>query len=197
MGKQPRNFGKDPEPSFPYIENRNGVHVWRMQKDTEEQVVEVKTFPPMTLAYIRYTGPYKGDGALFEGLWNRLLSWAGARELLRPDTLYVALYHDDPELTDEMKLRVTVGLSVDEATAVSGEIGRMELEGGKYACAQFRLGEKDYQQAWEWVYSVWYPVSGYFPDDRPAFELFPQVQKHPAPDGRCRVDICVPVVPAP
>jgi AraC family transcriptional regulator len=195
LGKQSRKLSKETEQTFPYIEYQNGMQVYRMQTEHGEQIVEVKTFPPMSLAYIRYTGHYQGDGALFQRLWEDLLRWAGPRDLVQPETRFLALYHDDPELTDDNLLRVSIGISVEKDTEVSGNVGLMYLEGGKYACAQFRLGEKDYANAWRWVYSVWFPASGFLPDDRPAFELFPR-EGEKTTDGKHRVDICVPVLPA-
>ncbi len=197
LGKQVSNEGKDSQTPMPYIHYENGMQIWKAEVDGAERVVTVKDFPPMSLAYIRYTGPYKGDGTLFQNLWHRLLTWAGTRNLITEKSLFLALYHDSPELTDERLLRVTIALSVDRETGVSGEVGKMELEGGRYACTRFLLGEKDYQAAWEWVYSDWFPVSGYLPDDRPAFEFFPrESDERKQCSEKHLVDLCVPVVPA-
>ena len=195
LGKLESKRSKESDQPFPYIEYRNGIQVYRMRTQTGERIVEVKDFPPMNLAYIRYTGRYQGDAGLFQRLWEELFRWAGPRDLVRPETKFLALYHDDPELTDDSLLRVSIGLSVSEDIEPSGNIGLMRLDGGKYACAKFRLGPKDYGEAWNWVYSVWFPASGFLPDDRPAFELFPQEEEKYS-DGKHPVDICVPVLPA-
>ncbi len=105
----------------------------------------------------------------------------------------MALYHDSPGLTNDEMLRVTIALSVPEGTEVSGDVGTMRLEGGKYACAEFTLGPEDYGEAWQWIYTSWLPVSGYLPEDKPAFELFPH--QEPA-EGKHTVNICIPVRPA-
>ncbi len=195
LGKLESKKSKETDLPFPYIEYRDGIQVYRMQTEYGERTVEVKEFSPMTLAYIRYTGRYQGDAGLFQRLWDKLFRWAGPRDLVRPETKFLALYHDDPELTDENLLRVSIGLSVEEDIDPSGDIGLMQLDGGKYASTRFRLGPLDYGEAWRWVYSVWFPASGYLPDDRPAFELFPQ-EEEKSSDGKHLVDICVPVLPA-
>jgi AraC family transcriptional regulator len=194
LGKANGKPGKDNEKPFPYIESRNGVQVYRMQTEEGLRIVEVQELKPLILAYIRYTGRYQGDAELFGRLWAKLLRWAGPRDLVKDDTVYLVLYHDDPGLTDENLLRVTIAMSVDEKTEVSGEVGRMLLEGGRYACAQFRLGPADYAAAWQWIYAEWLPGSGYLPADRPAFERFPEWKADE--EGRHRVEICVPVIPA-
>ena len=181
---------------IPYIEHIRGAQLWRMRKGSEERRVEVKTMGSMVLAYIRYTGPYKGDGGLFHRLWNDLCTRAGASDLIGPESQYLAIYHDNPELTEEDKLRVTMAVSTAADFSPSGGLGRMELEGGKYAFAHFRLNSSEYQQAWDWVYRHWLPVSGYLPGDSPAFELFPQ-DGEKSGDGRYPVVIAIPLVAAP
>lgn len=153
--------------------------------------VEVKDLPAMTLAYVRHIGPYKGDDGLFEKLWNKLFTWAGPRNLINADTKSLAIYHDDPNITIDKKLRVSVCITVPEDTKVDGEVGKMELEAAKYVMARFEINANEFELAWEWVYSDWLPKSGYQPDDKPCFEMFPEEPK----DGKFIVDICVPIKP--
>lgn len=152
--------------------------------------VEVKELPKMTVAYIRHIGPYKGDDKLFENLWNRLFSWAGPRGLIGgKDFKSLVIYHDDPNVTVEDKLRMSVCITVPSETKVDGEIGKMEIEGAKYVVARFEVNAQEFQQAWDWVYGQWFPSSGYQPDDKPCFEIYPEEPR----DGKFIVDICVPV----
>lgn len=110
--------------------------------------VEVKELPKMTVAYIRHIGPYKGNDQLFEGLWNKLFSWAGPRGLIGgPDFKSLIIYHDDPNVTIEDKHRMSVCITVPAETKVEGEIGKMEVEAAKYVFARFELTAKDFQQA--------------------------------------------------
>lgn len=154
--------------------------------------VEVKELPKMTVAYIRHIGPYKGDDKLFERIWNQLFSWAGPRGLIGgKDFMSLVVYHDDPNVTIEDKLRMSVCITVPPGTKVDGEVGKMELEAAKCVVARFELGPQDFQKAWDWVYGEWLPASGYQPDDKPCFEMYPEEPK----EGKFVVDICVPVKP--
>jgi AraC family transcriptional regulator len=157
--------------------------------------ITVSDLPAMTVAYVRHIGPYKGDSKLFENLWSRLMTWAGPRGLLQqPEMTCLSLYHDDPEVTDKNKLRVSVCLSVPPSTEVGGEIGKMEIAAGKYAIAHFEISPDEFQEAWDYVYGEWLPKSGYQPDDRPPFEkCCNDPAKHP--QKKHIVDICVPVKP--
>ncbi len=157
--------------------------------------VKVQELPEMHLAYVRHVGPYKGDEKLFEGLWGKLMRWAGPRGLMQPpETQCLSIYHDDPEITEEAKLRTSVCITVPADTEVDGEIGKMTLAGGMYAIAHFEIAVHQYPDAWTAVYGGWLPESGYQPDDRPAFErALNNPQEHP--EGKHIVDICVPVKP--
>jgi len=164
---------------------------WRTNMKLNKSV-EVKELPKMTVAYIRHIGPYKGDDKLFEGIWNRLFTWAGPRGLLGGEEFKsLVIYHDDPNVTIEDKLRMSVCITVPSETKVDGEIGKMEIEAAKYVVARFELTAQDFQQAWDWVYGQWFPTSGYQPDDKLCFEMYPEEPK----DGKFIVDICVPVKP--
>lgn len=196
FGTALRKEGQESSPWIPYTEHNRGAQLWRMRKGTEERLVEVKRLESMDVAYIRYTGPYKGDALLFNRLWGDLCRKAGALELIESESLYMALYHDNPDLTDKAKLRVTLAVSTTKEFGGTDGLGRMRLEGGKYAFAHFRLNSSEYQEAWDWVYRHWLPQSGYFPDDRPSFELFPK-DEGDTRDGRYPVIICIPLIAAP
>lgn len=163
--------------------------------EKEERNVEVKDLPEMTVAYVRHIGPYQGDAKLFERLSEKLFKWAGSRNLINfPETKFLTVYHDDPEITAPDRLRTSVCITVPEDTEVDGGIGKMTIPAGKYALARFELTPSDYQQAWDWVYGTWLPQSGFVPDDRPCFELYPP-ESMTHPEGKTVVDICVPVKP--
>lgn len=106
----------------------------------------------------------------------------------------LSVYHDDPEITAEENLRVSVCLTVAPDTEVSGEVGKMTLPGGDYAVAHFELDTTQYGEAWMAVMKGWLPESGYQPDDRPCFERFYGPSSDCA-EGPVEVDICVPVKP--
>jgi AraC family transcriptional regulator len=164
---------------------------WRTNMKLNKSV-EVKELPKMTVAYIRHIGPYQGDDKLFESIWNRLFSWAGPRGLIGgKDFKSLVIYHDDPNVTTGDKLRMSVCITVPEGTKVEGEVGKMVIDSAKYVIARFELTAQDFQQAWEWIYGQWFPTSGYQPDDKPCFEMYPEEPK----DGKFIVDICVPVKP--
>jgi len=189
MNQQDGNQWKEKIPKIPYNEsilNEKG----KMNMNDYSTQVSVRDLEEMTVAYVRYIGPYAGNEELFKNLFDKLYSWAGPRGLANDSNAKsIIIYHDNPEITEEEKLRMSVCLTVPEDTTVDGEIGKMTIPEGKYALARYELTSEEYGQVWDWVYSQWLPQSGYEPDDRPCFEMYPEEEK----DGKMVVDICIPV----
>jgi len=156
--------------------------------------VRMETLGPTSVAYVRHTGPYAGDGALFGRLFGQLCQWAGPRGLLGPQAKFLTVYHDNPEITSEDKLRISVSVTVPPGTIGEGGVGVMTLDEGVSAVASYELDETEYGAAWNWLMATWLPASGYQPDDRRCFE---HMLNDPSrdPEGRHRVEIWFPVRP--
>ncbi len=187
---------KDFDVSSVYFDDVTQNFLWRItMKDKKQAQIEVKDMPDLNVAYLRHIGPYKGDSKLFEELFTKLMTWAGPRGLIRfPETQMLSVYHDDPNITDEDKLRIDVCISVPDDTEVDGEVGKTTIPGGKFAVARFELADDEYEEAWNVVMGGWLPESGYQPDDRRCYELYQNDPKQ-HPENKCIVDICVPVKP--
>ena len=154
--------------------------------------VEIQELPHMTVAYIRNMGPWNGDQEIYQNLRNKLFTWASVRGLMGgKDFKYLILYHDNPKVALNDKLRMSLCVTIPPETQVDGEIGKMELEAAKYVVARFELTPQDFKTAWEWLYGEWLPNSGYQPDDKPYFETYPEEPK----GNKFIVDFCVPVKP--
>ena len=156
--------------------------------------VRIEDAQPFTVAYVRHVGPYAGDGALFGRLFGRLCRWAGPRGLLGPGARLLTLYHDNPDITAEEKLRISVCVAVPPGTRPEGEVGVMQVDGGRYAVATFELDPSEYGAAWTWLMGTWLPGSGFEPDDRLCFEYYlNDPEQHP--ENKHRVEIWEPVRP--
>jgi len=194
----PGKIRKDSGATVNYVGGQLLTQRWRIVMNAGSPLtaeVEVKNLPETHVAYIRHIGPYAGDTELFGRLYDRLFKWAGPRGLLRfPETKVLSVYHDNPEVTDEDKLRLDVCISVPEDTAVDGEVGLMGLPAGQYAIAHFEIALDQFGDAWNAVFGGWLPESGYQPADGPCFEhCLNDPSEHP--QGLAIVDICVPVKP--
>lgn len=196
--QQLSNVRQTLEESSCYITSDIMNQQWSVKMKTENQLtahVTVKEIPEFSVAYVRYIGPYAGNSDLFKGLFEKIFKWAGSRGLINfPETKCMCIYHDDPNITDEEKLRTSICLSVPDDTEVGGEIGKMKIPAGKYAFANFRIDDTQFQEAWNIVCKEWLPESGYVPDDRPTFEMYNN-DVNTDPEHKFDVDIVIPVKP--
>lgn len=172
-----------------YICNQTKLIKWKVDMKNNESI-EIKELASIPVVYLRHTGPYQGDAELFERLFSKLFAWAGPKGILDNGDFQTAIvYHDDVNVTDKSKLRTSVCLTAPKNTKIDGEIGKMVLEKGKYVVARFTVKAEEFQKAWDWLMEKWFPSSGYQPDDKACFELYPEEPKN----GIFKVDICVPV----
>lgn len=172
-----------------------GRTVWDIAAGSLGQAtVHMEQLSHTEVAYVRYTGRYQGLGEVFERLFRQLLTWAEPRGFVTPGTPLYSLYHDDPSLTDDDRLRVSVCLPVPPETPAEGDIGRLAIPAGACAIGRFELGTTDYPEAWYAIAGGWLPESGYEPDDRLPFERFIVGRKARRSDAEV-VDIGMPVRP--
>lgn len=156
---------------------------------------QVMDLPARTFAYLRHVGPYAGDSELFGRLWGQLGQWAGPRGLFqRPGAESLCIYHDNPEITEQEKLRISLGLTVAVGTEVPPPFQTLEIPAGQYLVARFEIDVTEYANAWAYVMGEWLPQSGYQCDDRPCYETYLNDPKT-HPQGKHIIAICEPVKP--
>jgi AraC family transcriptional regulator len=158
--------------------------------------VDVKNLPGYHVAYVRVLDGYQSQK--IKPAFQKVLAWAGARDLLGPQTLVLGVSLDNPEVTPADKCRYDACVTVPPATKGEGEIGVYDIAAGKYAV--YRV-EGDYAKiheqlgkAWDALMGDWFPDSGYQPDDRPCFEIYHETEAQ-MKAGQYIVDICEPVKP--
>ena len=177
MGQANSNYGKE---LFHQLVDTELNSNWRYSMDKKSISVEVKEIPQESVAYVRHIG--------------QLCQWASPRDLISKDARFITIYHDNPEITEEDKLRVSVCLGVPEGTDGEGDINIMTIPGGKYAIGHFEIDVTEYGDAWSFLCGDWLSSSGYEPDDRPCFEMMKNDPKN-HPEGKHIVDIYEPIKP--
>ncbi len=166
--------------------------VWTYQLKNSIRQIVIEDILPLKFAYIRNIGPYQGGEVLFGELYTQILLWAATRELVNDNTIVWNIYHDDPKITEDKKLRVMVAIPIMDSVNPSGPVGITKISGGKCGVCRFLLKRDEFADAWDWMFSQWLVNSGYEWDNRESFE-------------RCHgeriingnhffdVDICIPV----
>jgi AraC family transcriptional regulator len=197
--KAVRNLRNAGEVSDGYIDPQTNNPTWRYTMSTEEPdnplstTVTVRDVPAHHVIYLRHVGPY-GQTELIPRLIRKLRSWAMPRGLLVEGTQMILVAHDNPNITEEDKLRLSVCLTVPEGTPAEGEYGIMTIPGGACAVARFEIPPRRIAEAWAVVVGGWLPQSGYQPDDRSCYEI-PHNDPREHPEGKIIMDIHVPVRP--
>ena len=171
------------------------AHRWQLSgPELSPVTVEVRAVPDLPVAYVRHIGPYQGQVEVFQRIFEALMKWAVPRGFTEHQEMQIlAVYHDNPQLTDEEKLKVDACITVPKGTHIGGGVGYSVLSGGLYAIGHFKLRDDEYGAAWQAMVGGWLPESGYLPDDRLCFECYPGGEVEGSETHL--VNIHIPVVP--
>ena len=165
---------------------------------TEERIIKTiaikeKLLQETHVVYIRHTGSYAGNSKLFHSLHKKLMDWAAPQGLVNyPATKDIIIYHDPMGITDNDKLRISVGITVSADVVVNGEIGKLVISKGRYLICGFELKNEEYGKAWTHVFRNIIPQRGIAPNDGYCFEMYPYNCYNKENDTTA-VDICVPI----
>ena len=127
--------------------------------------VKLRNLPARTVAYIRVTKPYQ-PGATINAA-HRLMDWAERHSLLNAQ--WLGYQWDNPEIASLEDCQYHVAVEA-ERFAPSGEIGRFHFPPMTVAQVEVRGGIDLELRAFQFLYGVWLPKSGYIPADYPCFE---------------------------
>ncbi|HPN29998.1 MAG TPA: GyrI-like domain-containing protein [bacterium] len=201
--KNSKNISKDSKDKSSKM-SYNNRKLSGKQNNPEKHIklnVIVKNFEDMKVCYIRHIGDY----FKIRKTWDKLCVWAGARNLLIENAKYIGLYYDNPEITDENKLRYDACITIPERIndfgnkpeiiedlKPSGEVGISVIKGGKYAVAHCEGKSDSIMKTYQLLFSEWFPSSGYQPDNKHYFEIYlNNTDEHP--EKFFIMDICIPV----
>lgn len=198
LGKMDRKSSKDRSGETDY--NSDQRTAYDTKKGHMALEIDVKKLPDMHVAYIRHLEGYRKAipdsriGRAFE----RVCKWAGARDLVGPNTLVVGIPYDNPDITPTERRRYDACVTVPKGIAASqGAVGIQDIPGGKYAMCRIETRVSDAYKISEMVdymYGEWLPGSGYRADDKPPLEIYHETVGKPVGTWIC-MDFCIPVKP--
>ncbi|TWT38356.1 AraC family transcriptional regulator [Blastopirellula retiformator] len=152
--------------------------------------VQIKTQPSRRMAYIRVVGKY--DFETLNPAFGKVLQFAGQNGLINEKTECMGVYHDDPLVTDGGKQRSDVGFTVDENFQPTGEIQVQTIPSGRCAVLRHKGHYDSLHGAYNWLFSVWLPDSGYEPGNIAAYEIYVNDASQLPPE-EWLTDICIPL----
>jgi len=117
---------------------------------------EIKELEEKNVACVSFVGNYMGNAKVFKDLFEKLCEWAGPKNLLGKDTVFISAYYDDPNITPPEELKLDVCMTLKDDAEVEGEIKKKTLPGGKYVVMRAELSSvEEYGPAWskivEWL----------------------------------------------
>lgn len=153
--------------------------------------VELITRPPVTIACLRYVGPF---GAPVGAFWNESVApWITAHDLWSHARYGIS--HDDPGITAPEHSRYDAGVEVPDDFVPDGGFQTMVVPGGRYAAMKFKGLPAEINTAWTRLMRDWLPASGFQFDSRPAFEHYPPDGAFDPKTGAFECNICIPIAP--
>lgn len=180
--------------------------------------VQVRTgeFSAFRYVYIRVFAPY-GNTRLVDA-YHALAAWLAARGNATQDVVFTGMSQDDPAVTPPEKCRYDLGIAFpQERGGLLEQIVRARDHGprsgfdlpSRAECNAAGCSIRDFDaqpiaalhcvgdlahvgRAWQYLYRVWLPASGFEPADLPAMEMFVRL---PEEIGWEKFDlqICIPV----
>ncbi|MEM7549675.1 MAG: GyrI-like domain-containing protein [Bacteroidota bacterium] len=183
IGKRDSKNGQVDQLFEKYICNINNLKNWI---DMNAKI-EIKEMPGQELAYVSSIGH-----TVITEAYQRLMQWATPNNLFdNPSTKMVTVYHDSFKITDPDKIRMSACITLKEPIGVSGEVGLMSLEAGKFIVGNYEIGLSEFEKAWSGLF-IWMNEQGYKKADRNPFEIYHN-NFNDHPEKKCIVDFCIPI----
>ncbi|HEV3164646.1 MAG TPA: AraC family transcriptional regulator [Isosphaeraceae bacterium] len=150
--------------------------------------VRIETVSPRRVAFMRHFGPYRQVGET----WEKLMAWAGPKELVGPQTMVVGVAHDDPDVTPTDKIRYDACITVDDTFKPEGGVGVQQVGGGDYAITTHRGPYETVSQTIARLCGEWLPASGREARSAPSFAVHRNSPYDTAPENLL-TDIYLPL----
>ncbi len=123
--------------------------------------------PDLNLLFVRRYGNYTQSP--WEA-WQAMIGFISENHLDRSKMRYFGISHDDPQITNEDKLRYDAAILVPQGVKEKGEIGRQTLKGGKYAIFTHHGSYYGLEETFNRIFLKWLPKSDQsFDETRPVF----------------------------
>ncbi len=163
-----------------YICNIINLKKWTIMKAN----IEIKELSKLDLAYVTHIGVER-----LENAFNTILKWATPKNLLDDNSKIIRIFHDSFKITTPDKIRMSIGITLNQPIEVEGEIGLTQIEKGKYIVGRYEIEPNDFEKAWTGLF-IWMNENGYKKADTNPFEIYHNnFINHP--DKKCIVDLCI------
>ncbi len=151
---------------------------------------------PIDVLYVRKTGDYMLS---CQEAWDTLTRFADMqmtkrnKDLLGKGVMRLGIGHDNPNVVSADKLRCDACISCDDDTiALSGDVLRKVIEGGKYA-KFFHVGPYERLRSMYDEIADWASVKGIEPSARPRIEKYLDMDPRKVQPENLKTEIYIPI----
>ncbi len=160
-----------------------------LETNTMAFPIEMMNLPRRASIQLEHRGPYHDIGRTFGTLFMHL----GATGLTDRVRGVFGKYTDDPKLIAPADLRSHACAFVDETIeTLPAPLEAAHAGGGRYAVLHYKGPYSAMQPAYDWLFGVWLPASGFVPRDAPVLEINLNTPMDTAP-ADLLTEICLPV----
>lgn len=146
--------------------------------------------PERKVIYIKAYGEY--GQVDFAGIWQKLWQFVKTEKLFSAGIEHLAIYHDDPKVTESEKLRTDLCLVITKDVAPKGEVGVKTIPAGKYAVFLYKGPYDQLEAVYDTIYGRLLPDAGLRLREAPCFDKYLNHPDRVAPEN-LKTEIYVPV----
>lgn len=184
IGKELSKNSKNNYITEAYVCNLNNLKNWTKMNAQ----IEIKNMPQIKLAYITQIGE-KG----IETTFSKIVQWSNSKGLLaNPNTNIMRVFHDSFKITDAQKVRMSIGISLQENIMPDEIVSLTNIEAGKFIVGRFEISIKEFEQAWNSLF-IWMNENGYKKSEYNPYEIY---YNNPSehPQNKYEIDLCIPIL---
>ena len=112
------------------------------------------SLPDLHLLFVRRYGNYAESPWT---AWQAMISFINENHWDRSKIRYFGISHDDPQVTNEDKLRYDAAILAPHGGKEKGEVGKQVLKGGKYAIFTHHGAYAGLEEAFNRIFLKWLP----------------------------------------
>ena len=157
-------------------------------QDNSRFTVVIEPLDVIVCAAMRHTGSYMQiDQAM-----GQLIGNLATQNLLDESTRMMAVFYNDPAITPTEQLQSAALSPIDATTNLTAPVERLTLHQGPYAKLLYTGPYADMKDAYEWLYGVWLPRSGFEAENAPNVEEYLNNPQDVAPT-ELQTRMCLPL----
>ncbi len=155
--------------NVPAITPEKNKYVITIQRPGGDNMnVSIKQFDEISVAFVRHVGPYKNVSIA----WEKLCSDKQVIEKSGAGSMAIGICYDDPDVTDENKVRYDACVTVDDSFVPHGGIGMQRIQGGEYVVMVHKGSFDTLKDSYKRIYGQWLPGSGREVESGPSIEVY-------------------------